>query len=34
VLTNQFDAYGNFNLTNPINLNLPGDFYILQVPAP
>ncbi len=32
VLTNNFDASGNFNLTNAINLNTPQNFYLLQIP--
>jgi len=32
LLTNQFDAIGNFNFTNPINTNSPQSFYLLQLP--
>ena len=32
VATNQFDANGNFNFTNVLNLNLPQLFYRLQLP--
>jgi fibronectin-binding autotransporter adhesin len=32
LLTNQFDAGGNFNLTNPINPGSPSGFYRLQLP--
>jgi hypothetical protein len=32
LLTNQFDSSGNFEFTNPINLNLPRRFYLLQLP--
>jgi len=32
LLTNQFDNYGNFNFTNPLNTNGPQHFYRLQVP--
>ena len=31
VSTNQFDASGNFNLSRPINPNLPQTFYRLQL---
>jgi hypothetical protein len=30
-LTNQFDAGANFNFTNPIALNAPQNFYLLQL---
>ena len=30
--TNQFDAGGNFNLTNALNPNWPQGFYLLQLP--
>lgn len=32
LLTNQFDAGGNFNLTNPLNPGSPQKFYLLQLP--
>ncbi len=32
LLTNQFDNYGNFNLTNVMNANAPQNFYMLQTP--
>lgn len=32
LLTNQFDASGNFNLTNPANPNTSQSFYLLQMP--
>jgi len=32
VLTNQFDANGNFNFTNGMNTNIPQGYYIIQVP--
>jgi fibronectin-binding autotransporter adhesin len=32
VATNQFDANGNFNVTNPVNLATPQLFYRLQLP--
>jgi hypothetical protein len=32
LLTNQFDASGNFNVTNGINLNIVQSFYLLQLP--
>jgi fibronectin-binding autotransporter adhesin len=32
VLTNNFDASGNFSLTNTINPNTPQNFYLLQIP--
>ena len=32
LLTNQFDATGNFVFTNVINTAVPGRFYVLQVP--
>ena len=32
LLTNQFDADGNFNFTNSINTNWPQSFYVLQLP--
>ena len=32
VMTNQFDAAGNFSFTSPLDFNLPGIFYLLQVP--
>jgi autotransporter-associated beta strand protein len=32
VLTNQFDAGGNFSFTNAINPNVPQTFYLLQLP--
>ena len=32
LLTNQFDAGGNFNFTNPINPSWPQGFYLLQIP--
>jgi fibronectin-binding autotransporter adhesin len=31
LLTNQFDAGGNFNFTNAMNTNTPQQFYILQL---
>jgi len=31
-LTNQFDAGGNFNVTNPFTPGAPRQFYLLQVP--
>ncbi len=31
-MTNTFDAGGNFNFTNPLNLAVPRIFYLLQVP--
>jgi autotransporter-associated beta strand protein len=33
VLTNQFDANGNFNITNALDANAPQNFYLLQLPA-
>jgi autotransporter-associated beta strand protein len=32
LLTNQFDASGNFNLTNAMVTNSPQNFYLLQLP--
>jgi hypothetical protein len=32
LLTNQFDASGNFNFTNPLGVNPPQSFYLLQLP--
>jgi autotransporter-associated beta strand protein len=32
LLTNQFDASGNFNLTNLLTTNTPQSFFLLQVP--
>jgi hypothetical protein len=32
LLTNQFDAGGNFNFTNPISPNSAQSFYLLQLP--
>jgi hypothetical protein len=32
IATNQFDATGNFNLTNSLNPNVPRTFYRLQLP--
>jgi hypothetical protein len=32
LLTNQFDAAGNFNFTNPMNPSWPQSYYRLQVP--
>jgi hypothetical protein len=32
LLTNQFDAGGNFNFTNPINPSWTQGFYLLQIP--
>jgi fibronectin-binding autotransporter adhesin len=32
LLTNQFDAVGNFNFTNPMDTNSPQGFYLLQLP--
>jgi hypothetical protein len=32
LLTNQFDAGGNFNFTNPVNSGWPQGFYLLQIP--
>lgn len=32
VSSNAFDGNGDFNFTNPVNLNLPQTFYILEVP--
>jgi hypothetical protein len=32
LLTNQFDAAGNFNFIRPLNPNSPPLFYRLQVP--
>jgi len=32
LLTNQFDASGNFNFTNSISPDAPQDFYLLQLP--
>ena len=32
LLTNQFDAGGNFNFSVPINQNLAQSFYLLQIP--
>jgi hypothetical protein len=32
IATNQFDNTGNFNFSNMINPNLPGQFYQLQIP--
>jgi autotransporter-associated beta strand protein len=32
LLTNQFDANGNFNLTNTLNPGSPQSFYLLQLP--
>jgi hypothetical protein len=31
LLTNQFDAAGNFNFTNGINSTSPQSFYLLQL---
>jgi autotransporter-associated beta strand protein len=31
LLTNQFDAFGNFNFTNGINSTTPQSFYLLQL---
>jgi hypothetical protein len=31
LLTNQFDAAGNFNFTNPVGPNAPQNFYRLQL---
>ncbi len=32
LLTNQFDANGNFNFTNPVNPMWPQGFYLLELP--
>lgn len=32
LLTNQFDAQGSFNFTNPIQPNSPQSFYLIKVP--
>jgi len=32
VLTNQFDANGNFNFTNGMNTNIPQGYFIIRVP--
>ncbi len=32
LLTNQFDAGGNFNFTNPMAPGAPQSFYQLQIP--
>ena len=32
LLTNQFDAAGNFNFTNGLDTSAPQNFYLLQVP--
>jgi hypothetical protein len=32
LLTNQFDAAGNFNFTNGLDASAPQHFYLLQVP--
>jgi hypothetical protein len=32
IATNVFDSSGNFNFTNAINPNVPGQFYLLQIP--
>jgi hypothetical protein len=32
LLTNQFDAGGNFNFTNLVNPDWPQGFYLLQIP--
>ena len=32
LLTNRFDASGNFNFTNALNANAPQSFYLLQLP--
>jgi hypothetical protein len=32
LLTNQFDASGNFNFTNPPDPGLQQGFYLLQLP--
>jgi len=32
LLTNQFDGSGNFDVTNAVDLTLPQDFYLLQLP--
>lgn len=32
LVTNQFDASGNFNFTNPMNINSAQSFYLLQLP--
>jgi hypothetical protein len=32
VATNQFDVDGNFDFTNPVNLNSPQSFYLLKLP--
>jgi hypothetical protein len=32
LFTNQFDAAGNFNFTNPLNPDGPQNFYRLQIP--
>jgi hypothetical protein len=32
ILTNQFDASGNFSVTNSIDSGLPQQFYLLQTP--
>jgi hypothetical protein len=32
VATNVFDSSGNFNFSNVLNPNLPGQFYLLQIP--
>ena len=31
MLTNQFDANGNFDFTNPINLGSQQSFYLLKI---
>jgi hypothetical protein len=32
LLTNQFDGYGNFNITNDLDPNAAQSFYLLQLP--
>jgi fibronectin-binding autotransporter adhesin len=32
LLTNQFDANGNFNVTNPVNPQSPQSFFLLELP--
>jgi hypothetical protein len=32
LLTNQFDAVGNFNFTNSLSPSSPQNFYLLQLP--
>jgi hypothetical protein len=32
LLTNQFDADGNFSFTNPVAPNSPQQFFLLQIP--